>query len=305
MKRKDDMYVDSAILNHDTFVDYMYRAKKISTARFKWINVPDSWDIDFLENTLYEQGMCGAIWDENYGNILTRTSIAGSLNIYEMPTKCNCYGINLNKIKYVYNGVNNTLDTDTKDCVVLIKNNPCMIPTISTVKLFCQRLSEIERTMDINLMLQKTPAILSCDQKTRLTLLNLFHQYKGNQPFIYADKHLLDENSIKAINLGAPYLLDKLLVHKQLIWTELLTFLGINNISFEKKERLISSEAEANNHCISLNLKNELRCRKHACEQINKYFGLNIDVDLDYDLLGNTQNVDKSIEIVESGDKNE
>ncbi len=304
MKRKNtDAYVDSMVLNDQTFLDYMYRVKKISTARFKWLNVPDSWDIDFLENTLYTQGVCGAIWDKNYGNILTKTTISGELNLYDMPTKCNCYGINFHKIKYVYNGLNPT--HEDKECVVLIKNNPAMRPTIATVQLFCKRLCEIERTMDINLMLQKTPGIISCDPKQRLTLINLFHQYTGNLPFIFADKNLFEENSIKAIDIGAPYLLDKLLTHKQLIWTELLTFLGINNINYEKKERLITSEADANNHFISLNLENELRCRKTACKQINKYFGLNIDVKLSEELIGKAENVNNSLKIVESGDKDE
>lgn len=303
MKRKFEV---SAITNNQTYYDYLYRVKKICTARFKWINIPDSWDPDFLENTLYMYGMCGVIWDNDYGNILTKIAIDGDLNIYDMPTRCNCYGIHMHKSKYVYNGVD-IADTDPdKECVVMIKNNPDMRPTVTTIELFCRRLYEIERTIDVNLKQQKTPAIITCDPKQRLTLLNLYQQYDGNQPFIFGDKNLLGEaNLMRAIDTEAPYLIDKLTAHKQAVWNELLTFLGINNVNFEKKERLITAEAESNNHFINLNLMNEFKCRKRACEQINKYFGLNIDVEINKELTktgGNVDNMDKN---VESGDVNE
>ena len=96
----------------------------------------------------------------------------------------------------------------------------------------------------------------------------------------------------------------KLQIQKQAIWNEVLTFLGINNNDVEKKERVIEAETESNNHFISLNLYNAYRCRKHACDQINKYFGLNINVKINYNLFNNTSIVDNPVEKVE-GQNNE
>ena len=51
-------------------------------------------------------------------------------------------------------------------------------------------------------------------------------------------------------------------------------FFGINNISEDKKERLITDEASENNELINLNLLSYLEPRQEACRQFNEKFGL-------------------------------
>ena len=62
--------------------------------------------------------------------------------------------------------------------------------------------------------------------------------------------------------------------YKKQIWNEALTFLGVNNLSNEKKERLITDEASSNNELINLNLQSMLIPRQEAAKQFNKLFGL-------------------------------
>ena len=72
--------------------------------------------------------------------------------------------------------------------------------------------------------------------------------------------------------------------YKKEIWNEALTFLGINSLSTEKKERLITDEANQNNEVINLYLQSRLAPRQKACEEFNKVFGTNIDVVVRSDL---------------------
>ena len=58
--------------------------------------------------------------------------------------------------------------------------------------------------------------------------------------------------------------------------------LGINTLAVEKKERLITDEANANNEAIDFNIGAMLKARQDACEEINKMFGLNVSVTLRY-----------------------
>ena len=60
---------------------------------------------------------------------------------------------------------------------------------------------------------------------------------------------------------------------------EALTFLGINNANTDKKERLITDEVKANDEQLYVARQVMLNARKQACEEINKMFGLNIDVE--------------------------
>lgn len=141
------------------------------------------------------------------------------------------------------------------------------------MELFALRLYEAERTADINIKAQKTPVLLLMDEKQRLTMENLYSQYEGNKPVIFGDKNSLGENVIKAINTQAPFIADKIIDYKKEIWNEALTFLGINNIMVDKKERLITDEANSNNELINLNLQSYLAPRQEACRQFNEKFG--------------------------------
>ena len=141
------------------------------------------------------------------------------------------------------------------------------------MELFALRLYEAEQTAMVNIKAQKTPVLLLMDEKQRLTMENLYSQYEGNRPVIFGDKNSLGENVIKAINTQAPFIADKIIDYKKEIWNEALTFLGINNIMVDKKERLITDEANSNNELINLNLQSYLAARQEACRQFNEKFG--------------------------------
>ena len=141
------------------------------------------------------------------------------------------------------------------------------------MELFALRLYEAEQTAMVNIKAQKTPVLLLMDEKQRLTMENLYSQYEGNRPVIFGDKNSLGENVIKAINTQAPFIADKIINYKKEIWNEALTFLGINNIMVDKKERLITDEANSNNELINLNLQSYLAPREEACRQFNEKFG--------------------------------
>ena len=102
---------------------------------------------------------------------------------------------------------------------------------------------------------------------------NLYNQYNGNQPFIFGDSGQGVPDKIKAISTEAPFIADKIMDYKKEIWNEALTFLGVNNIMIDKKERLVSDEANSNNELINLNLQSFLAPRQEACKQFNEKFG--------------------------------
>lgn len=173
---------------------------------------------------------------------------------------------------------------------------------LGTLELFAYRLYEAERTCDVNIKAQKTPLILRGDESLKLTMKNLYNQYIGNEPIIYADKNQLGANSIEAIKTEAPFIADKIMMYKQQIWNEALTYLGIDNISSEKKERLVESEVNSNNELVNLNLQSRLATRKYACKQFNEYFGLTgtdkeIDVKVRSDLFNVVKKTDSIINL--------
>ena len=262
-------------VNNATYVDYLDRLKLVATSLFTWEGMDEVAGIGasrFLELALYENGRGVFFKDDELGYMALRVNPNDKFNVYMLPTKVICYSFEYNKEKDF-------------DDVVYIMNNNLQKPTLETLKLFAYRLYEVERTIDTNLLAQKTPILIEGDTKTILTLKNVYMQYSGNTPFIFGNKQYDLSNKLSVLKTDAPYLLDKLTLYKHEIWNECLSFLGINNANTDKKERLITDEVNSNNELINYYLNCFYKTRKEACEQINKKYGLNIEIKLNKDVL--------------------
>ena len=271
-------FIDSLILNDETFNDYLMRFKRIALSIFEWVNLPSSMDSEWLEYSLYYDGMATLLYDKKYGFINTRCTSNGKLNIYNLPTSLHCYSFEYQTDRRLFTGLVPNLTENRKEWLkdkqcILVKNNVDRLPTAGSMELFAYRLYEAQRTADINIIAQKTPVMIVVDEKQRLLMMNLYNQYNGNQPYIFGDSKQLDTDKLRAIKTDAPFVADKLQDYKKEIWNEALTFLGINNIMVDKKERLITDEANSNNELINLNLQSFLAPRQKACEQFNEKFG--------------------------------
>ena len=268
-------FIDNVLVNDATYIDYLERLKKVALSMFEWVNLPDTMNARWLERTLYYKGQAALLKDETYGFINTGAASGGNINIYGLPTSINCYSFNYQKRKMLYTGKNDyDKIKDTDECI-LVLNNWERIPTCNTLELFALRLYEAESTAFTNIKAQKTPVLVLCEEKKRLSLENMYRKYEGNAPFIFGDPALVNDGSkLTVLKTDAPFIADKIMDYKKEIWNEALQFLGINTIQTEKRERLIIEEANSNNELINLNLQSYLAPRLEACKQFNEKFGL-------------------------------
>ena len=278
-------FEDAMLLNSQTYVDYLERMKKICLSMFDWVNLPNTMNSRYLEMCLYYKGQAALLYDEDYGFINTQAADSGYINIYGLPTKINCYSYSYNKMRELY--VPNTNLPAEEECI-LVMNNYQRVPTAATICLFAERLAEAQRAADINIKAQKTPILLMTDKNQELTLRNMYAQYDGNSPVIFGDRNVLADKPIDSINTNAELVANDIRQYMEGIWNDFLCFVGINNLS-EKKERLITTEANTNNELINLNMQSYLIPRKQACKEFNEKFGLTgtsraIDVKLRSDL---------------------
>ena len=265
MGRKQINFWDSLVSNQMGYMLYYQRLMELSISMFEWLNLPDTIDARFLELCLFGEGYSVFFKDEVLGFLSLQCAIGGELNVYRIPT---------NRRAYATSGYQKDL-TD-KDSV-LIFNNELHINSMLPVLDFAQKLWDIDRSIIVNAKAQKTPIAILCDEKQRLTLKNVYEQYEGNQPFIFGSDSL-DLKKIQAIKTDAPYVADKLYNLKTQIWNEALTYLGISNSNVQKKERLVRDESIRNMGGTIASRYSRLNSRKYACDQINRMFGLNIDV---------------------------
>lgn len=278
-------FLTSLYDNVATYQDYLDRMTKICLSMFEWVNLPDSMDSRYLEECLFFDGQAALLKDDTFGFINTHVSDNGYINIYGLPTKLNCYSDSnvFQSYREKYSGLIKNPE-DTSNYAILVMNNWRRVPTAATIQLFAERLTQAQLVCDVNINAQKTPIILLGDDKQKLTLENLYSQYDGSKPIIYGDKDLITNEAFKAIDTKAPFVANDIVAYKKEIWNEFLSFIGVNTIDVEKKERLISWESSANNEFINLNLESYLEPRKKACEEFNKLYGTNISVRLRSDL---------------------
>lgn len=261
------MQCASFYLNNRTYTHYYNRLTELGISMFEWKGLPDSIDPRFLELTLFSDGMAVFFKDDVMDKYLAlQTMINGKLNVYRIPKL---------RTAYAANGYNMKLDENNS---VIIFNNMLHTNCLSDIELFAYKLYECDRTMVVNIKAQKTPVMITCDENQRLTMKNLYAQYDGNEPFIFGGKDI-DMKKIQAITTGAPYIADKVYETKTQIWNEAMTYLGISNVPMIKKERMVTDEVSRNMGSTVASRYTRLEMRKQACKQINKMFGLNIDVE--------------------------
>lgn len=261
---------ESALLNNRTYLQYYNRLLELAINMYEWKNLPDTIDERFLELTLFSDGMAVFFRDDILGDLCLQCMIGGNLDVYRIP---------IERTAYATNGYQMHLNNTNS---VIIFNNYTHTNSMLDIEMFARRLYEIDRTIDVNVKAQKTPVLIRATENQRLTLKNLYMQYDGNEPFIFGDKNL-DMDGIKALKTDAPYVADKLNILKRQIWNEALTYLGIENSNTEKKERLVSDEVTTNLGGVEAQRFCRLNARRQAAKQINKMFGLNIQVDFRQD----------------------
>lgn len=253
------------IRNNRTFQDYFYRLMELAINMFEWEGLPDTVDERFLELTLCEYGFAVYFNEPDIGDLALTCAIYGPLDVYRIPIKRRAYAVN---------GFQREL---TSADSVLVFNNYLHMPSVESILLYATRLTEIERTIEVNVHAQKTPVTILCDEAQRLTMEQVYKKYSGNEPVIIGTK-AFDLNSVTVLKTDAPYVADKLSILKRQIWNEALTLFGISNSNTEKKERLVTDEITSNLGAVEAQRFVMLNARRQAAKQINRMFGTNISV---------------------------
>jgi hypothetical protein len=271
---------ESMHMNNWQYRMYYEMIEQMACAIYRWEGVPVEIDERFLELTLFNRGLSVFFHDDEYDKYFSLMGApSGSINMYQNPTSYIAYGTN---------GFRRNLSMF--DCVP-IWNNYLRRPDINAMRIYARRLADIDRTVDVNLYAQKTPILLVVPESMRLTAQNLVKQYSGNEPVIMGNEGLFDPSAFTYLSPEAPYLVDKLLEAKMTVWSEVMTYFGIQNTNIQKSERVQSAEVNANNGQIEANRLIRIKCRRMACKEINRRYGLEMWCDMDKDVSSMNENM--------------
>lgn len=277
MGRKKTKAEESLIKNSANYNMYLDRLRELSLAMFEYKRLPETINERYIELSLFSSGRAVYFHDPDIikwknkdmpdgVDLCLNCTTQGMFDVYGDPIKRRAYSR--------YNHYSRNLDeTDS----VVIWNNYLHTNSERDIKIYALRLWNLDRIVDVNANAQKTPVLIKCTEQQRLTLLNLYEQYDGNEPVIFGDKNI-DLQGFGVLKTDAPFVADKIYQLKTEIWNEALTYLGISNINIQKKERLITDEVTRNQGGVIASRYSRLETRRQCFDQVNEMFGTNIEV---------------------------
>lgn len=250
---------------------YFIRLTELCISMFKWKNLPDSIDERYLEMALLT-GSCLFFHDEVLGHLALRGGYGGSLTVYNIPTQ-----------RYVTAANGYHAERTDKDSVI-IWNNYTHTSPLPIIDDYAKLLMQISLAIQVNANAQKTPILIQCNERQKLTLMNIYKKYEGGAPVIFAKKATDELEPFTVINTGAPYVADKLQELKRELWNEALQYLGLLSVSTIERERQNRLESVQNTSAAMTARYTKLLARRQACKQINRMFGLDIVCDYNHEI---------------------
>lgn len=258
----------SKFANDWTFLQFYFRLKEIAISEFEWIGLPNTCDERFLELNLFDLGYGLFFEDLDTGAFFTlKASFESRFNIYHIPIYRRAISI-----------TGKTWECDDLNSV-LVYNNRLRIPSSSVILDFAERLYRIQRSIDQNVDAMRTPYILTGAKSQERVIKEMYKKVSEFDGAIYTDKDAPITKQIEVLNLNPPEYYAKLDVHFQRVWNQALTYLGLNNTNYEKRETQTEDEINANNAEVEASRLSRLIARKDACKKINELWPeLNVDV---------------------------
>lgn len=201
-----------------------------------------------------------------YGLLALPYTILGKLDVYDRPLKIKVSG---------KNGYTKTID-NPDDFVIMYDNNG-QYPLWLDIIQYAERIALDTRTTDINIKQQQTPRFWVCKNGKEKTLEDILNRVDGFEIAITTyEGYNLDD--ITCILEPAPFVADKIDIHKEKDWNEFLRLIGIANMNFQKKERNIKDEVLASQGGTIASRYSRFEPRETAVKEINEKFGTNIEV---------------------------
>lgn len=235
--------------------------------------VPDHWSIDYFRYVLFYGGQIGVT--EFMGSIIPFMYNATTYNRWRYPvTVMSADEVGCGE-RHV--GV---------DCELIYLDTAgygdiYSIGISSLIDIYAEKLSNIDGAIDINLLNSRTPYIFEVEDTQQMDDMRaLYTKIMNGQPAVYYRNRKLRNDltgksalPITILPVKQNYISDLAQEEKRSVISEFLTAIGVNNVNYEKKERLITDEVNGNNEelqcAVALWQSNVNRCIKKVKDMFN------------------------------------
>lgn len=245
---------------------------------YKWSGIPEEWNADFFRYILLMHGHIAVFNTEQYGVICMNAQPFGR-GLYYQPTHMVIANPLLPGMKQLRIG---------EECEV-IRIQPDWSGISDLVSFYSSMMALSAEAAAYNVQNSKLAYVFIAKDKAQAeSFKKLYDQIAQGNPAAVADAKLFDEDGnprwvmfnqqLKQTYIAPDIMAD---MHR---WKNLfLTEIGIPNANYEKSERLITNEVNANNTETMSKAELWLEEMKSCCDRVNSMYGLQLDVQLRFD----------------------
>ena len=251
--------INSQLTNFKTYEMYKRQLLTLAENVFEFKNLPNFIDVAFLNKVLLRQGSIAFFVDEVMGLLALPYISMGKLDVYSRPVKIQVYG---------QNGYSKVLNQN--EFVIMYDNNG-RYPLWLDILQYAERIALDTRTTDINIAQQKTPRFWKTSSEKVKSVQDIINNVDGLENTVLSYDNIdLDDTTL--VLAPAPFVADKIDIHKEKDWNEFLRLIGIANMNFQKKERNIKDEVLASQGGTVASRFSRFQPRQNAIDEINRKF---------------------------------
>lgn len=240
---------------------------------YEW-TLPDEWDRDYFLYVLWLRGYIAVLSTDKYGTICQQCTLSG-YNIYYRPNKA-----------IVSNPLLQTRTlTINEDCSI-IKCAPDWRGAFDIISYYADLMSVIMEAFGINALNSKFSYVFASDNMNMAqSFKKMYDQIVSGMPAVAVDKKLFNEDGTPRWllfdqNLKQNFIGKDLLECMSVIDNMFCTTIGLQNSNYEKRERLLVDEVNANNQQTKALASVWMETIRNGMEEANKMFGLNLSIKL-------------------------
>lgn len=218
------------------------------------VDIPIYWDYDYCIDQLIYNGVF-AVTDTVAGILPFRTSFAGN-NYMNQPVMC------VISVPH-FPQMNRYIGTN---CEIFFMQRSLsgygFFTFQRTLDIYAERLASADACIDVNLMNSRIAYLVEAETKAQAeTIKQAYSDVTAGEPLVVLRKSSGGDMKFGSTGMNAffnnvkqNFIAGDVQDIKRSIMNEFLTDIGINNANTDKKERLISAEADSNNDELACNI---------------------------------------------------
>lgn len=245
--------------------------KLCSTIEF---TLPENWERarDFFEACLFGRGFVAVFDSEKFGVSFQPGNLTG-FDFYYQPTKVIVSNPALSK----------TFDIGKNCELIKLTNDFCGVTDIVTY--YAEKLATLDGAVNMSIINSKFAYVFGAKNKAGATAVkSIFDKINAGEPTVVYD-HKITENLgdsepfefIDRASLKNSYITTDLLNDFQTLYNSFLNEIGVPTIPAEKRERMITDEANSRQNDASTRITLWEECLRNSIDAVNEMFDTNID----------------------------